>query len=143
PEPELITPRQREHGDFATNVALALASRAGRPPRDVAQAIADALPEATFLVKTEVAGPGFLNFFTTDEWLHEALREVVTRGAAYGRFEPTGLRAQIEFVSANPTGPLHVGTPATPRSATRSPGCSSSPAGRSSASTTSTTPAGR
>jgi arginyl-tRNA synthetase len=109
PEPELMAPRQREHGDFATNVALALASRAGRPPRDVAQAIADALPDATFLVKTEVAGPGFLNFFTTDEWLHEALREVVTRGAAYGRSEPNGLHAQVEFVSANPTGPLHVG----------------------------------
>jgi arginyl-tRNA synthetase len=109
PEPELMAPRQREHGDFATNVALALASRAGRPPRDVAQAIADALPDATFLVKAEVAGPGFLNFFTTDEWLHEALREVVTRGAAYGRSEPNGLHAQVEFVSANPTGPLHVG----------------------------------
>jgi len=109
PEPELMAPRQREHGDFATNVALALASRAGRPPRDVAQAIADALPDATFLVKTEVAGPGFLNFFTTDEWLHEALREVLTRGTAYGRSEPNGLHAQVEFVSANPTGPLHVG----------------------------------
>ena len=109
PEPELMAPRQKEHGDFATNVALGLATRAGRPPRDVAQAIADALPDAPFLVKTEVAGPGFLNFFTTDEWLHEALREVVARGAAYGRPRPNGLRAQVEFVSANPTGPLHVG----------------------------------
>ena len=109
PEPELMAPRQKEHGDFATNVALGLATRARRPPRDVAQAIADALPDAPFLVKTEVAGPGFLNFFTTDEWLHEALREVVARGAAYGRPQPNGLRAQVEFVSANPTGPLHVG----------------------------------
>jgi arginyl-tRNA synthetase len=109
PSPEVMTPRQREHGDFATNVALALAARAGRPPREVAQAIADALPVATFLVKIEVAGPGFLNFFTTDEWLHEALKEVVTLGPAYGRVAPNGLRAQVEFVSANPTGPLHVG----------------------------------
>jgi arginyl-tRNA synthetase len=109
PSPEVMTPRQREHGDFATNVALALAARAGRPPREVAQAIADALPVATFLVKIEVAGPGFLNFFTTDEWLHDALKEVVTLGPAYGRVAPNGLRAQVEFVSANPTGPLHVG----------------------------------
>jgi arginyl-tRNA synthetase len=109
PEPELMAPRQKEHGDFASNVALALATRAGRPPRDVAQAIADALPDAPFLVKTEVAGPGFLNFFTTDQWLHDALREVVASGAAYGRPQPNGLRAQVEFVSANPTGPLHVG----------------------------------
>ncbi|MDP9330460.1 MAG: arginine--tRNA ligase [Actinomycetota bacterium] len=109
PAPEIIAPRQKEHGDFATNVALALAKRAGRPPREVAQAIADALPPAPFVEKTEVAGPGFLNFFTTDEWLHDALREVVARGDDYGRLKPNGQRTQVEFVSANPTGPLHIG----------------------------------
>ncbi len=102
-------PKQRDHGDFATNVALGLASRAGRSPRDVAAAIADALPEAPFLVKVEVAGPGFLNLFTTDDWLHDALREVAERGHAYGRSAPTGRRVQVEFVSANPTGPLTLG----------------------------------
>ena len=109
PDPELMAPRQRQHGDFATNVALALAKRAGRPPREVAQVILDALPSAPFIEKAEVAGPGFLNFFVTDEWLHDTLRQVVARGGAYGRSDPSGLRAQVEFVSANPTGPLHIG----------------------------------
>ncbi len=109
PRPELLAPKQREHGDFATNVALGLAKRAGRPPREVAQAIADALPPAPFLEKAEVAGPGFLNLFTTDEWLHDALRDVVASGDAYGRGQPHGRRVQVEFVSANPTGPLTLG----------------------------------
>ncbi len=108
PTPELLAPRQRDHGDFATNVALSIASRAGRPPREVAQAIAGAMPAAPFLEKVEVAGPGFLNLFTTDEWLHDSLREVLERGPEYGRLEPHGRRAQVEFVSANPTGPLTV-----------------------------------
>ncbi|MDH4112611.1 MAG: arginine--tRNA ligase [Actinomycetota bacterium] len=109
PRPELLAPRRRDHGDFATNVALGLAKRVGKPPREVAQAIADAVPSAPFLEKIEVAGPGFLNLFTTDEWLHDALREVADAGEAYGRVDPDGRRAQVEFVSANPTGPLTLG----------------------------------
>jgi arginyl-tRNA synthetase len=109
PTPELLAPKQRDHGDFATNVALGLAKRAGRSPRDVAQAIADALPAASFLERAEVAGPGFLNLFTTDEWLHDALREVLADGPEYGRTPPHGRRVQVEFVSANPTGPLTLG----------------------------------
>ena len=109
PTPELLAPKQRDHGDFATNVALGIAKRAGRPPRDVAQAIVDALEPAPFLERAEVAGPGFVNLFTTDDWLHEALREVAARGEAYGRSDPHGRRAQVEFVSANPTGPLTLG----------------------------------
>jgi len=109
PTPELLAPKQREHGDFATNVALGLAKRAGRPPREVAQAIVDALPPAPFLEKAEVAGPGFLNLFTTDEWLHDALRDVVAQGKGYGRAAPHGRRVQVELVSANPTGPLTLG----------------------------------
>ncbi len=109
PTPELLAPKQRSHGDFATNVALTLAKSAGRPPREVAQAIADVLPAAPFVEKVEVAGPGFLNVFVTDDWLHDALREVLAAGEAYGRAQPNGLRAQVEFVSANPTGPLTLG----------------------------------
>lgn len=109
PTPELLAPKQKEHGDFATNVALALAKRAGRPPREVAQAIADAVSPVPFVEKVEIAGPGFLNIYTTDSWLHDALRDVVSRGEAYGSAEPTGRRVQVEFVSANPTGPLHIG----------------------------------
>lgn len=109
PEPELLAPRQKEHGDFATNVALVLASRVGRPPHDVAQAIVDVLEPAPFVERVAVAGPGFLNVFTTEEWLHDALRSVLDEGSRYGRSEPTGRRTQVEFVSANPTGPLHIG----------------------------------
>jgi len=109
PEPELLAPRQKDHGDFATNVALALASRAGRPPREVAEAIREAFPEAPYVERVEVAGPGFLNLFVTHEWLYDALRDVVERGSGFGRAEPNGKRVQVEFVSANPTGPLHVG----------------------------------
>jgi arginyl-tRNA synthetase len=109
PTPELQAPRQKEHGDFATNVALALAKRVGRPPRDVAQALLDVLAPVPFVEKVELAGPGFINVWTTDEWLHDVVRRVAVDGERYGRAAPTGERVQVEFVSANPTGPLHVG----------------------------------
>jgi arginyl-tRNA synthetase len=109
PDIEISRPRQREHGDFATNVALVLASRTGRSPRDVAELLAANVPAAPFVERVEVAGPGFINVFTTDGWLHDVLREIATAGEAYGRAEPNGRRAQVEFVSANPTGPLTLG----------------------------------
>jgi arginyl-tRNA synthetase len=109
PEVELSKPRQKEHGDFATNVALVLAARVERPAREVAELIVRNLPGADFIRSAEVAGPGFINFRLTTSWLTDALRDVAVRGEAYGRSEPTGRRAQVEFVSANPTGPLHIG----------------------------------
>jgi arginyl-tRNA synthetase len=109
PEVELSTPKQKEHGDFATNVALAVARRAGRTAREVAQVLDDHLPKAPFVERVEIAGPGFLNFFVTDEWLHDALREAARLGPAFGRRAPIGRAVQVEFVSANPTGPLHIG----------------------------------
>jgi arginyl-tRNA synthetase len=109
PEVELSKPRQKEHGDFATNVALVLAKRVGRPPREVAETLVRHLPDAPFVAAAEVAGPGFVNFRLTSVWLEDALREVVRAGESYGRAEPHGRRVQVEFVSANPTGPLHIG----------------------------------
>ena len=109
PEPQLLDPKQKGHGDFATNVALALGPKIGRAPREVAQAIAEALPGAAFVERVEVAGPGFLNVFLTDEWLHDALRDVIAAGGSYGRAQPISRRAQVEFVSGNPTGPLTLG----------------------------------
>ncbi len=109
PEPELSAPRQKEHGDFATNVALGLAKAAKRPPRDVAHAIVDALPPAPFVERVEVAGPGFINVFVTDDWFSDALRRIIHEGERYAAGPPTGQRVQVEFVSANPTGPLTVG----------------------------------
>ena len=109
PAPQLLAPKQKDHGDFATNVAMALAKPAGRPPREVAQALVDALPPVPFVEKIEIAGPGFLNVFTTDDWLHETVRIIAEAGEGYGHGEPTGTRVQVEFVSSNPTGPLTIG----------------------------------
>jgi arginyl-tRNA synthetase len=108
--PELERPRQKEHGDWATNLALVLAPKAGRPPREVAEALVAAFPSTEVVESLEVAGPGFINIRLRPVWLHDVLREVLEEGAAYGRRRtPRGQRVQVEFVSANPTGPLHVG----------------------------------
>ena len=109
PAVELSKPRQKEHGDFATNVALVVAKRVGRPPREVADTLVRRLPPSDRVRSAEVAGPGFVNFRVTEDWLHDAVREAVARGRDYGRAEPAGTRVQVEFVSANPTGPLHIG----------------------------------
>jgi len=109
PEPEVMEPRQKEHGDFATNVALAVASGIAASPRTIAEAIVAALPPAAFVRKVEVAGPGFINVFVTEGWLHDVLRRIAAEGTSYGMAPRTQQRVQVEFVSANPTGPLHVG----------------------------------
>jgi len=109
PAPELGAPKLKEHGDFSTNVALTLAGRAGRSPREVAQVLVDALAPAPFVAKVEIAGPGFINIFTTEDWLHDVVRTVAGQGADFGRGTPSGEQIQVEFVSANPTGPLTIG----------------------------------
>jgi arginyl-tRNA synthetase len=109
PVPELQRPRQKGFGDFTTNVAMVLASQAGANPRETAAAIVEALAPAPFLAKAEVAGPGFINIWTTDDWLHDVVRQIVREGDRYGAGAPTGRRIQVEFVSANPTGPLTIG----------------------------------
>ncbi len=110
PEPELERPRQKEHGDWATNLALVLAPKAGKPPRAVADAIVAAFPPTGVVEALEVAGPGFINIRLRPVWLHDVLRDLLERGPEYGRrAAPRGARVQVEFVSANPTGPLHVG----------------------------------
>ena len=106
---EISAPKQRGFGDFSTNVALVLAPRLGRSPRDVATAIVARLPSAPFVTDAQVAGPGFINLWVTDAWLHDVLREVIARADAFGRSPPNGRSVQVEFVSANPTGPLHIG----------------------------------
>ncbi|HEY5076017.1 MAG TPA: arginine--tRNA ligase, partial [Acidimicrobiia bacterium] len=104
--------RSRDHGDWASNLALQLNRAVGAKPIVIAQRIkaeleADATPH---LAKVEVAGPGFLNLFLAPTWLHDVLRDVVTAGASYGRSTVlSGRRINLEFVSANPTGPLHAG----------------------------------
>ena len=102
--------RDSSHGDFATNVALQLAKAAKRKPRELAEAIIAALPHNELVAKVEIAGPGFINFFLAPVAYHEELLRVIDQGATYGRSQMGGgKRVMVEFVSANPTGPLHVG----------------------------------
>jgi arginyl-tRNA synthetase len=103
-------PRSREHGDYATNVALLLAKPLGLPPRDVATRLATRLRENEHVTAVDVAGPGFLNVTLADDALGRLAGTVVTQGEAYGRSDVGGKRkVNLEFVSANPTGPMHVG----------------------------------
>jgi arginyl-tRNA synthetase len=100
-------PRDERHGDYATNAALALAKPARRPPRQVAEAIVAHFPRVAAVDRVEVAGPGFLNVFLSPAWCAEALGDVLDAGARYGTgLEHRGTRFLLEFVSANPTGPL-------------------------------------
>src|SRR6185503_16303611 len=102
-------PKRPEHGDLATNVAMTLAKRAGRNPRDLAAAIGDRLRQSGVVSAAEVAGPGFLNVRLVPSAYQEIAGEVLAAGASYGR-SPSGMgeRVLVEFVSANPTGPLLV-----------------------------------
>ena len=98
-------PNDVSHGDFASNVALANAKVFRRNPREVAQVLADAL-DAPFLDGVDVAGPGFINFRVSPEAFGEELRELLVAGEGYGRREPSGAPIVLEYVSANPTGPM-------------------------------------
>ncbi|WP_407317054.1 arginine--tRNA ligase [Isoptericola halotolerans] len=103
-------PRQREHGDWATNVALQLAKKAGTSPRSLAEELANRLGETPGIKAVEVAGPGFLNITLDAAAAGELARTIVETGAAYGRGDSeAGKRVNLEFVSANPTGPIHIG----------------------------------
>jgi len=107
---QLVPPKEEAHGDFASNLALTVASRAGRPPREIALGLAAELQADSLFQRVEVAGPGFLNLFVAPKWWQEDLRAMALAGEAYGQSDAgRGKRVQVEFVSANPTGPLHVG----------------------------------
>ncbi len=100
-------PREARHGDYATNVALTLAREARRPPRKIAEAVVASFPRTPVVDRLEIAGPGFLNVFLSPAWCAEALHEVLAAGEEYGRTDAgKGSRVLLEFVSANPTGPL-------------------------------------
>ncbi len=102
--------RDPSHGDFATNAALVNSKAAGMRPRDLAERLVAALPASAAVAAVEIAGPGFINFRLSENALHTLIPEIIRQGHAYGRSElGAGKRVQVEFVSANPTGPLHVG----------------------------------
>ncbi len=108
---EVEATKHAEHGDLATNLALVLAKQAKLPPRKVAEIIINnlAAPEG-MLQKVEIAGPGFINFFIADAYWYRVISEIHRLGPAYGNSDlGAGVKVQVEFVSANPTGPLHIG----------------------------------
>lgn len=111
--PEKVTverPRNPEHGDYATNLALQVAKKAGLQPREFAEALAEVISSAPGIASAEVAGPGFLNLRLAADAQGEIVRQVLDAGADYGRGDSlVGQKINLEFVSANPTGPIHLG----------------------------------
>ncbi len=110
--PNIVVERTRDaqHGDFASNLALTLAKAAKQKPRDLAQAIVDVLPSAAEIQETNIAGPGFINFFIAQGTQSDIIRQIHEQADRFGKSNiGIGTKVQIEFVSANPTGPLHVG----------------------------------
>ncbi|WP_398312203.1 arginine--tRNA ligase [Zoogloea sp.] len=105
----LERPKQAGHGDFASNLALQLAKPLKRNPRELANLLLAELPASSLIAKAEVAGAGFINFTLVADAKTAVVGAVLAAGEAYGRGVKTGVRVQVEYVSANPTGPLHVG----------------------------------
>lgn len=102
--------KDKRHGDLATNLAMVSAKAAGMNPRDLAERLIQALPETDQISKAEIAGPGFINFFLSTSAQTAIVPEILKQGAQFGRSQTgAGQKVQVEFVSANPTGPLHVG----------------------------------
>jgi len=114
PEPPVVfdvtRPASAEHGDYATNAALKMAGKMGRPPREIATVLAAAIGTDDVIARVEVAGPGFVNIFLAPGYVERAVDEIRAAGMQYGRSQlPAPKKINVEFVSANPTGPLTVG----------------------------------
>ncbi|MFV8151466.1 MULTISPECIES: arginine--tRNA ligase [Synergistaceae] len=106
----LERPRQTGHGDWATNIAMQLAKPFGLKPRELADKMIEEVPLGETVEKAEAAGPGFINFTLASNWISEAVKSAISKNENYGRVDSgKGRRVQVEFVSANPTGPLHMG----------------------------------
>ena len=108
--PQIDRPKDPRHGDLSCNIAMVLAKRAGIAPRELASQLIAVLPANALVDRCDIAGPGFINFFINLGQHTEVVRTILESGGAYGRTNTGGgRRVQVEFVSANPTGPLHVG----------------------------------
>ena len=109
-DPQIERTRDARHGDFTSNVAMRAAKALGEKPRDIATRIVEAMSASALIARVEIAGPGFINFTLTQSAWHQAVAETFARGTEYGTSTSgDGKKALVEFVSANPTGPLHVG----------------------------------
>ncbi len=109
PEIQLEIPRDKEHGDFASNIALVLARPAKQRPRDIANLIVENITKDQLIDRIEIAGPGFINFYLTNQWLYRVLTKIETEQLTYGATDfGQGEKILLEFVSANPVGPMNV-----------------------------------
>jgi len=109
-EIQIETPSNPEHGDFACNIAMQLAGELGANPRQIAEELIANLPADSLVRRVEVAGPGFINFHLSPQWLYEVLANCLSQGEVYGCSNVgAGQKVQVEFVSANPVGPIHIG----------------------------------
>ena len=108
PQIVLEVPPQKEFGDYATNFAMQAARAFKKSPRMIAEALTERM-KYSWLDRAEIAGPGFINFYLQSDWVYDLLARALREGEAYGNGAPIDEKVQIEFVSANPTGPLHVG----------------------------------
>jgi arginyl-tRNA synthetase len=110
PNIQISHTKDKSHGDFACNIALMLAKPAGKNPRELAQQLVDALPKSNTVEKVEIAGPGFINFFLSQDTTLSVIDDILKQKETFGLSNiGAGKKVQVEFVSANPTGPLHVG----------------------------------
>ncbi|MBR1823250.1 MAG: arginine--tRNA ligase, partial [Ruminococcus sp.] len=111
PDFAIEIPADKSHGDFAANTAMVCAKAFKMPPRKIAELITEKVQlSGTMFEKTEVAGPGFMNFFLGRKWFSEVVENVLAEGDSYGKTDTgAGKRVLVEFVSANPTGPMHIG----------------------------------
>ena len=109
-EINLEEPRDKANGDYSTNLAMTLTKKLRKPPRVIADAIVKQIETGDLLEKCEVAGAGFINFYLNDSWLYPVLGAIETQGEAYGKSDMgQGKKYMVEYVSANPTGPMHMG----------------------------------
>lgn len=107
---KLEVPKDKQHGDFACNIAMMLAKPLSAAPRKIAEAITSHIAEDEDIKRVEIAGAGFINFYLTPNWLYKTMEQIEVRGSDYGKIDMgKGKKVMVEFVSANPTGPMHMG----------------------------------
>lgn len=107
---KLEVPKDKQHGDFACNIAMMLAKQLRLAPRQIAETVTSHILADADIAKTEVAGAGFINFYLTPNWLYKAMEQIENQGTDYGKIDiGKGKKVMVEFVSANPTGPMHMG----------------------------------
>ena len=109
-EVEIDNTKEKKFGDFATNFALKMSKQLGKNPREVATILQEEMKDAAIFEKTEVAGPGFINFFLKKDWLYNNVKYIIENKENFGKVTVgNGKKIMVEYISANPTGPMHIG----------------------------------